>query len=269
MLQAILASSVWKKLADEHPATPVAISTVGIFDSRYVFANQPYLDLIGASWPELANQNLVGAGAAISTADRDRRLFLLDTAGSYRNEPALIRHSSGRDIEVLITAWRFKPEDAPLDLELFSPVAAHAAERPTRYPASGAVKAWLLPDIAVGLTAMDPTERRALMLRMLMAVAEGAILLGMMMKPHMPAARYGLRLRKRLQRHIVETPSTSSRISLDFEGYDDDQIEAALLEIAGEIWALLRFSRNPEASMMLKSLVEPYTAPPDIIRGKT
>lgn len=268
MLQAILASCVWQKLVDEHVTTAVAISTVGIFDSRYVFANQPYLDLVGASWPELANQNLVGPGAAMSNAGRDRRLFLLDTAGSYRNEPALIRHSSGRDIEVLITAWRFKAEGSPLDLELFSSVDAYEAERPTRYPASGAVKARLLPDIAVGLTAMEPTERRELMLRMLMAVAEGAILLGMMMKPHMPAARYGLRLRKRLQRHIVETPSTSARISLDFEAYEDDQVEAALLEIAGEIWALLRFSRNPEASMMLKSLVEPYTAPPDLIRGK-
>ncbi len=264
-----MGSGVWRKLVDDHPTTPVAISTVGIFDSRYVFANQPYLDLVGTSWPELGNQNLVGPGAAISSADRDRRLFLLDTAGSYRNEPALIRHSSGHDIEVLITAWRFKAGESPLDLELFSTVSAHETARPTIYPASGAVKARLLPDIAVGLTAMDPTARRALMLRMLMAVSEGAILLGMMMKPQMPAARYGLRLRKRLQRHIVETPSTSARISLDFEGYDDDQIEAALLETAGEIWALLRFSRNPEASMMLKSLVEPYTAPPDIIRGKT
>lgn len=106
-----------------------------------------------------------------------------------------------------------------------------------------------------------------MLLRMLAAVSEGAMLLGMMMKPHMPAAHYGLRLRKRLQRHIVGTQSSSARFSLDFEAYEDDQVEAALLEIAGEIWALLRFPRIWK-DQLLKSLVEPYTAPPDIIPGK-
>lgn len=269
MLNTLFNSSAWRLLAENHRTTPVAISTVGIFDSRYVFANEAYLGLVGLSWPEVANKNLIGQGAAISTSERDRRLLLLDTVGSYRDEKAIIRHSSGRSIEVLISAWRFTVEASALDLEIFRALEGSEAARPTRYPASGAVRAMLLPDIALGLTAMEPGARRVLMLRMLMAVSEGAILLGLMMKPHMPAARYGLRLMKRLQRHIVEAPSSSARIRLDFEGYEDDQVEVALLEIAGEIWALLRFSRNPEASKMLKSLVEPYTAPPDIIRGKT
>lgn len=268
MLQSIFTSSAWRQLVEDHPATPVAISTVGIFHSRYVFANQAYLDLVGHSWPDLSDRNLVGPGAALSTAERDRRLFLLDTAGSYRDEKAIIRHSSGRTIEVLISAWRFTVEESALDLEIFRAAAGDEAAPPTRYPASGAVRAKLLPDIARGLTAMEPAARRTLMLRMLMAVSEGAILLGMMLAPHMPAARYGLRLRKRLQRHIVESPLSSARISLDFEAYDDDEVEAALLEIAGEIWALIRFSRHPEASRMLRSMVEPYTGPPDIIRGK-
>lgn len=69
MLQALLAFGVWRKLVADHPATPVALSIVGIFDSRCVFANQPNLNLIGAGWPELANQILVGPGAAISAAD--------------------------------------------------------------------------------------------------------------------------------------------------------------------------------------------------------
>jgi len=71
-------------------------------------------------------------------------------------------------------------------------------------------------------------------------------------------------LRKRLQAYIIDTLPDQARITFDLESLDDGQIEAALLEIAGEIWSLLMFS-NKDTSVMARSLVEPYTSPPDIM----
>lgn len=268
MLDELFGASAQTLLAEMQPAVAVVISTAGIYNSRYIFANHAYFSLVGLSWAAICDQNLVGAGAAISNSERDRRLFLLDTAGSYDGEKAFIRHSSGRVIEAVIDAWRFTHAGAALDLEILRPALPAAPEMVRIYPASGAPKARLRPNILQGLSQMKPGDRRNLLLRMLMAVSEGAILLGTMMEPHMPAARYGLNLRARLQGHIDETRSNNGRVSLDFEGCDTEQIEAALLEIAGEIWSLHRFSRDERTLMMLGSLVDPYTLPPlDIGRG--
>lgn len=251
-----------KLLCEPDPTLAIVVSTAGLYNSRYVFANQSYFSLVGLSWPAISDQNLIGAGAAISSEARDRRLFLLDTTGSYQGEQAVVRHSSGRALDVVIDAWRFMYAGTAFDLEMLRPAAPVAPPRPSIYPASGAPQARLLPAIVLGLSRMRPVERRSFMLRMLMAVSEGAILLRTMMEPHMPAARYGEHLRTRLRAHIDHTRSANGRIYLDFHAYDEEQVETALLEIAGEIWSLRRFARDEWSRTMLGSLVEPYTQPP-------
>jgi hypothetical protein len=96
------------------------------------------------------------------------------------------------------------------------------------------------------------------MRRKLLAVSEGTIRLGRMMKPNMPAARYGMLPRKRPKVHIVG--SHYSPDHLDFETCDDQQTEAA---IAGEIRALPTLSSNEHMLVTVRAPVASCTSPPD------
>lgn len=101
---------------------PVALSTVGVFDARYLRVSPAFLNLIGRSWVEIAASHLVGPGAALSNPARDRRLMLLDIEGGYLAERATLRHASGRLIETVITAQRLRIDGTALDLEIFQPL---------------------------------------------------------------------------------------------------------------------------------------------------
>lgn len=106
----------------ESPFVPVVLSTVGVFDARYLHASPAYLALIGCSWEDIAASHLVGRGAAMSNPARDRRLMLLDINGGYLAERATLRHASGRLLEAVITAQRLRIDGAAVDLEIFQPL---------------------------------------------------------------------------------------------------------------------------------------------------
>lgn len=106
----------------ESPFVPVVLSTVGVFDARYLRASPAFLSLVGCSWEEIASVPLVGQGAALSNPARDRRLMLLDLEGGYLAERATLRHASGQLIETVITAQRLWIDGTALDLEIFQPL---------------------------------------------------------------------------------------------------------------------------------------------------
>ncbi len=106
----------------ESPFVPVVLSTIGVFDARYLRASPAFLALIGRSWEEIASGRLVGQGAAMSNPARDRRLMLLDLEGGYLAERAELRHASGRLVETVITAQRLWIDGTAMDLEIFQPL---------------------------------------------------------------------------------------------------------------------------------------------------
>lgn len=102
---------------------PVALSTVGVFDARYLRVSPAFLNLIGCKWEDIAASHLVGQGAALSNPGRDRRLMLLDLEGGYLAERATLRHASGRLVETVIAAQRLWLDGAAVDLEIFQPLS--------------------------------------------------------------------------------------------------------------------------------------------------
>lgn len=110
--------------AVRHASHAASVSTVGVYDARYLCANDLYLSLIERVWPELDGKPLVGKGAAISNPERDRRLWLLDTKGFYDCEPAHLISATDRIIEVKISAQRVWLSGEACDLEYFRLITA-------------------------------------------------------------------------------------------------------------------------------------------------
>jgi diguanylate cyclase (GGDEF)-like protein/PAS domain S-box-containing protein len=112
-------------LLDMFEFAPVAISisTTGAKSSRYAKVNPAYLQLVGKTWEELRNQELVEAGAAIPNPERDRRLARLDEVGFYKLEEVSIRHANGTIIPTLMSAWRSVYQGQKLDVEIILDVS--------------------------------------------------------------------------------------------------------------------------------------------------
>ena len=99
------------------------ITTVGIEDARYLKVNPAYLAIVGRTWDDLKNQNLVVKGAAILGEARRRRLHRLETVGSYELEEVDIRHASGRVVPTLISAQRRIVAGEAVDIEIIIDVS--------------------------------------------------------------------------------------------------------------------------------------------------
>lgn len=97
---------------------PICISLAGP-NSRYLQVNDAYLALVGHSWEELREQDIVSAGAAVPSPERDRRMRLLEEHGSYSQEEATIRHADGRLFYCLISARRATIDGESYDVEIF------------------------------------------------------------------------------------------------------------------------------------------------------
>ena len=106
----------------EFAPVAISISTAGA-EARYVKVNPAYLQMVGKTWDDLRNQDMLEAGAAISTPERDRRLALLEEVGSYRLEEVSIRHANGTIIPTLISAWRSAYQGQKLDVEIILDVS--------------------------------------------------------------------------------------------------------------------------------------------------
>ncbi len=259
--------SLWLDLV-ERSLVATCLSTSGQTDARYLAANGAYLKLVERVWRELDGKCMVAKGSAISSADRDRRLWLLDSKGFYDCEKALIGVGSGRKIAVEISAQRIWCGGVPCDLEFFRPAPAVARTGPRDWAMPSArPSALFLPELESNLAQLSALNRTILLLRMLTAVAEGAIMIGQV-SSNRTALRYAQELSERLDSYICAGNSVGRMIQFDFSDLDDASAERWLLDIAGEIWSLIRFTKDQDLADMLRRLVEPYTLPaPSVVGG--
>lgn len=99
----------------------LSLSTLGGKQSHYIRVNRSYLDLVGRSWDELRESEMLSTGVVMADAARNRRLHLLDTEGGYVSEPAEIFHASGKPIPVTISARRISIAGQLFDFEILTP----------------------------------------------------------------------------------------------------------------------------------------------------
>lgn len=97
---------------------PMCISQAGP-EARYLQVNDAYCALVGSSWEALRDQDMVSAGAAIISEERDRRMRLLAEFGSYAHEEATIRRADGEILTCLISARRTTIDGTSYDVEIF------------------------------------------------------------------------------------------------------------------------------------------------------
>ena len=85
--------------------TALCITTADGLYGGYVKVNAAYLALVGKSWDELQTEP-TAVVAGTDADDRQRRLHLLETTGSFKLEEVWFRHSSGRLIPTLVSCHR-------------------------------------------------------------------------------------------------------------------------------------------------------------------
>lgn len=241
----------------ERSDVATALTSSGLYDPRYLAANNGYLSLTERVWGELDGKSPISAGAAISDEDRDRRLWRLDRHGFYDCEQAVIGAASGRRVPVEISAQRVWCSGVACDLEFFRPLAPPRSE--TTPDAQRGPRAKFLPDLQANFRKLSPFDRTILMRRMLTAVAEGGLLIARV-DPNPAIAGYSAELRSRLSPYVVPGRGENA-VKLDFSALDEAVAERHLLELAAEIWRLIRFAKDSETAEMLQRLVAPYTVP--------
>ncbi|MBX3085092.1 MAG: PAS domain S-box protein [Anaerolineae bacterium] len=116
--QALQQSEARFSAAFRNSPVPMVLSTSDSQDSRYVEANQAYLDLVGYKWEELTGQSLVNMGIAIPSEQRNVRLNLLDNLGRYQTQEAQLRNRTGDIFDVIIWAERIQFGTENYDLEI-------------------------------------------------------------------------------------------------------------------------------------------------------
>ncbi|GAB4072400.1 GGDEF domain-containing protein [Ancylobacter sonchi] len=111
---------VYEALVDVFELSPVAICiSTAEYVSRYIMANPAYLNLIGRSWEEIADQPMyLDTVRNLDDPNRLRRLHELETSGLYQLEEVDLRHSSGRIIPTLISTQRRTINGQTLDIEI-------------------------------------------------------------------------------------------------------------------------------------------------------
>ncbi|MCB4768987.1 sensor domain-containing diguanylate cyclase [Ancylobacter sp. Lp-2] len=111
---------VYEALVDVFELSPVAICiSTAEYVSRYIMANPAYLNLIGRSWEEIADQPMyLDTVRNLDDPNRLRRLHELETSGLYQLEEVDLRHSSGRIIPTLISTQRRTINGQALDIEI-------------------------------------------------------------------------------------------------------------------------------------------------------
>ncbi|MBO3759226.1 diguanylate cyclase [Ciceribacter sp. L1K22] len=115
----VMSDPVIQALFDLSPVA-FSISSTGEKNSRYVRVNQAYLDLVGKTWDEIQNSEMVSSGVVVGSDARTRRLMLLDRHGGYTDEIAEIRGASGEMIPVQISARRLSLGGQLYDFEVLT-----------------------------------------------------------------------------------------------------------------------------------------------------
>lgn len=243
---------------------PACLSTIGLFDSRYVATNDGYLKLIERVWSEIENRNLVTEGSAISDSHRDRRLWLLDTQGFYDAESADIRSATGRLVPVKISSQRVWCSGTACDLEFFEPAFSLRLDKPVVPAGDTDRKATFSARLKKSLNKMSLLDKEILVRRILFLVAEGLVLAANISQSNeIQAALHAII--ERISPFCVKNAAISTNVSYDFSPLDYEETADLLLNIAGEIWLVIVFCNNQEVGDMLKSLVGEYTVPKPLI----
>lgn len=247
--------------AVKHSAHAASLSSVGVYDARYLVVNDLYLSLIERIWPELNGEPLVGKGAAISNPERDRRLWLLDTKGYYDCEPASISSATGRIIEVRISAQRIWASGQACDLEYFGTYDSDkSVKKAVLSDRNSTILSSFTKKIEAEFQLMSDLDRIIIQRRLLSNVVEAGITIGYLTKRH-PIEQLSTELTKRFGDFIKYGGNSKTGIEVDFTNLDSNLVKRCLLEVAGEIWSLIRFSREPENTERLKQIVEPFSEP--------
>ena len=111
---------IYEALVDVFEISPVAICiSTAEYVSRYIMANPAYLNMIGRTWDEIANQPMyLDTARPLDDPKRLRRRHELATVGSYKLEEVDLLHSSGRIIPTLISTQRRTINGQQLDIEI-------------------------------------------------------------------------------------------------------------------------------------------------------
>ena len=244
---------------------PACLSTAGPSGSQYVAANAGYLRLIERVWPEIRHKELLVAGSAVSSEQRDRRMWMLETNGYYDSEPAEVRAATGRIIAVEISSQRVWCSGVACDLEYFMPSpparpddAWSGASVPTSRRAS------FTPRLSASLRSMSLLDKRIMIGRILSLAARGVVLAGHLAGPR-DTGRALATIGQRLSAYQVVDPASPTRIGFDFADLEYDQLENLLLQVAGEIWLLIMASEDRDIVETLRGLIMPYTMPRPVV----
>lgn len=246
---------------------PACLSTAGPNGSRYVAANAGYLRLIERVWPEIDHKELLAAGSAVSSPQRDRRLWMLETNGYYDSEPAELRTATGRIIAVEICSQRVWCSGVACDLEYFMPLPpAKPDDACSGFSVGTSRRASFTPRFSASLRSMHLLDKRILLGRILSVAARGAVLAS-----HLAGSRDTARalttIGQRLRAYQVVDPASPTRIGFDFAGLEYDQLENLLLQVAGDIWLLIMAGEDRDIVETLRCLIGPYTIPRPVVVG--
>lgn len=107
------------------PAAQV-LTTADPLKSTYLVINNAYAALTGFQPDAIIGAELLGR-VAIGDDARHRRMHLLETVGHYQAELAVIRHASGRPLDVMISARRMRIAGEAADLEVLTDVSDRMA----------------------------------------------------------------------------------------------------------------------------------------------
>ncbi len=107
------------------PAAQV-LTTIDPLQSRYLLVNAAYETLTGFQPNVILGTEILGR-VAIGDEARHRRLHLLETVGQYQAELAVIRHASGRPLNVMISARRFRFGGETADFEVLTDISDRMA----------------------------------------------------------------------------------------------------------------------------------------------
>ncbi|KPF66285.1 hypothetical protein IP69_15600 [Bosea sp. AAP35] len=244
---------------------PACLSTAGSDGSRYVAVNAGYLRLIERVWPEIHQKELLAAGSAVSSAQRDRRLGMLETNGYYDSEPAEVRAATGRIIAVEICSQRVWCSGVACDLEYFMPLppakphdaGCGSSEAPSR-------RASFTPRFSASLRSMNLLDKRIVIGRILSVAARGAVLASHLAGPR-DIARALTTIGARLSAYQVVDSASPTQIAFDFADLEYDQLENLLLQVAGDLWLLIMASEDRDIVETLRCLIGPYTVPRPVV----
>lgn len=243
---------------------PACLSTAGSDGSQYIAANAGYLRLIERVWPEIRHRDLLAAGSAVSSAQRDRRMWMLETNGYYDAQPAELRTATGRITAVEISSQRVWCSGVACDLVYFMPVApARPHDGVSGFSGATSQRASFTPRFSASLKSMNLLDRRILIGRILSLAARGAV-----MAKHLAGPGDSGRLTtigQRLSAYQVVDPASPIQIGFDFGDLECDQLENLLQQVAGDIWLLIMASEDREIVETLRCLIAPYTLPRPVV----